>query len=229
MFTATLNLKPDEPAQPESIHLYIIKSATTLSSRNDILARVKAAQPESGVLPDISPLNVQLSDITDRFITILSAIGGKVYEVKSYDEIIAYINDGFAPADRKMSTLPALASIAEPVDANVNPHSLYDVELAVIAAQFGVAENGAVWITHEENTGVRVLPFICQHLAVVLKRSEIVSTMHAAYDRIGNKKYSFGAFIAGPSKTADIEQSLVLGAHGPKSMHLFLLDETAVL
>jgi L-lactate dehydrogenase complex protein LldG len=41
---------------------------------------------------------------------------------------------------------------------------------------------------------------------------------------IGNATYGFGAFIAGPSKTADIEQSLVLGAHGPKTMTVFLLD-----
>ena len=47
--------------------------------------------------------------------------------------------------------------------------------------------------------------------------------MHHAYDVIGEADYGFGTFIAGPSKTADIEQSLVLGAHGPKSMIAFLL------
>ena len=48
--------------------------------------------------------------------------------------------------------------------------------------------------------------------------------MHEAYDLIGDKDYGFATFIAGPSKTADIEQSLVLGAHGPKTMTVFLLD-----
>jgi L-lactate dehydrogenase complex protein LldG len=47
--------------------------------------------------------------------------------------------------------------------------------------------------------------------------------MHEAYDKIGNVDYGFGVFIAGPSKTADIEQSLVLGAHGPKSMTVFFI------
>jgi L-lactate dehydrogenase complex protein LldG len=47
--------------------------------------------------------------------------------------------------------------------------------------------------------------------------------MHDAYKRIGLAPYTYGAFIAGPSKTADIEQSLVLGAHGPKSMTVFIL------
>jgi L-lactate dehydrogenase complex protein LldG len=47
--------------------------------------------------------------------------------------------------------------------------------------------------------------------------------MHDAYQRIADASYGFGLFIAGPSKTADIEQSLVLGAHGPKTMTIFLM------
>ena len=43
---------------------------------------------------------------------------------------------------------------------------------------------------------------------------------------IGDLDYGFGTFISGPSKTADIEQSLVLGAHGPKSMTVFLVEDT---
>ncbi|MNR49650.1 Lactate utilization protein C [compost metagenome] len=49
-------------------------------------------------------------------------------------------------------------------------------------------------------------------------------TMQQAYQRIGNMEYGFGTFIAGPSKTADIEQSLVLGAHGARGLIVFLLD-----
>jgi L-lactate dehydrogenase complex protein LldG len=71
--------------------------------------------------------------------------------------------------------------------------------------------------------GDRVLPFICQHLAIVLKKTDIVETLHQAYERIGDQYFDLGVFIAGPSKTADIEQSLVLGAHGPKTLTIFLL------
>jgi L-lactate dehydrogenase complex protein LldG len=72
---------------------------------------------------------------------------------------------------------------------------------------------------------------------LILDRNDIVADMHAAYDRIATLEaasstgssaasvsYGFATFIAGPSKTADIEQSLVLGAHGPLSMTVFLLD-----
>ncbi len=101
-------------------------------------------------------------------------------------------------------------------------HSLQDVDVAIIRAQFAVAENGAVWVT-EEDLKIRVLPFICEHLVALVDKRNMVATMHDAYDKIGSADYGFGVFIAGPSKTADIEQSLVLGAHGPKSMTVFIL------
>jgi L-lactate dehydrogenase complex protein LldG len=60
----------------------------------------------------------------------------------------------------------------------------------------------------------------------IIKAHFGVPTMHEAYARIGSADYGFGAFIAGPSKTADIEQSLVLGAHGSKTMVVFLMKNT---
>jgi L-lactate dehydrogenase complex protein LldG len=121
-----------------------------------------------------------------------------------------------------ISRIGGIAEYSEDIDTALSPHSLQDVEIAVLKAHFGVAENGAVWLT-EELMGNRVLPFICQHLMIALSIKDIVANMHKAYERIGGNSYGFGAFIAGPSKTADIEQSLVMGAHGPKTMTVFLM------
>jgi len=62
---------------------------------------------------------------------------------------------------------------------------------------------------------------IAQHLALVVNGSDIVSNMQEAYSRVnfGN----FGLFISGPSKTADIEQALVIGAHGARSCTVFVV------
>jgi L-lactate dehydrogenase complex protein LldG len=93
--------------------------------------------------------------------------------------------------------------------------SLAEVDVLEIDGEFGVAENGAIWLT-EEALPHRVAPFICQHLVIHVQK--IVPHMHAAYEELKKPSSSFGLFLAGPSKTADIEQSLVIGAHGARSL-----------
>lgn len=192
------------------------------NNRADILAKVLKNQPERTILPaDLSTVNPSADPVL-AFKTVLSNIGGAAVEVADYQAINDYISANFA-GQRIVSTLPALSAVAEQGWEHQDPHSYEDVELAVITAHFGVAENAALWIT-EDLMHQRAVPFICQQLAVVVQRKDIVQTMHDAYVRIGDSVYGFGTFIAGPSKTADIEQSLVLGAHGPKGMTVFLLD-----
>ena len=100
-------------------------------------------------------------------------------------------------------------------DKTLDGLSLAEVEGLEIDGEFGVAENGAIWLT-EEALPHRVAPFICQHLVIHVKK--IVPHMHAAYEELKKPSSSFGLFLAGPSKTADIEQSLVIGAHGARSL-----------
>jgi len=199
-----------------------INKTTKMTSREEILAKVKTNQPEPKPLPaDLSTVPGGMDSLT-QFKTVLTTIGGAVIEVTDFEEIAQYIGQEFKDKKRLISTLPELASVTESGWENKDPHSYEDVDLAVIKAHFGVAENAALWIT-EDLMHQRAVPFICQQLAVVVNKADIVATMHDAYSRIGDAEYGFGSFIAGPSKTADIEQSLVLGAHGPKSMTVFLL------
>ena len=101
---------------------------------------------------------------------------------------------------------------------------LEKVSAALIEGHFGVAENGAIW-TGDAHFPHRLLPFITQELLLLLEQKRIVSDMHEAYRRIKLKDVGFGIFISGPSKTADIEQSLVYGAHGPKKLTVILVPE----
>ena len=97
-----------------------------------------------------------------------------------------------------------------------------DVDYAVVRGEFAVAENGAVWCTQSALGPHRVLPFIAQHLAIVVSPGVLLHNLHEAYDRLAFDQPGFGLFISGPSKTADIEQSLVIGAHGARSLLVVL-------
>lgn len=193
-----------------------------MTSRATILAKIKNSQPVTTALPHDLEFRYSDVDAIEKFSSVLVSIGGAAIEVAGYTEIANHIIKEFKNAKRIISTLPELADITEADWQRNNPHSYENVDLAIISAHFGVAENSALWIT-EDLMQQRAVPFICQQLAVVVQQNDILMDMHQAYERIGEADYGFGAFIAGPSKTADIEQSLVLGAHGPKGMTIFIM------
>jgi L-lactate dehydrogenase complex protein LldG len=193
-----------------------------MSSREKILSAVKTNQPAVQQLPALKGLDaIQYPNKLGQFITVLNTIGGSVVEIKDTYAIIEYVKNNFKEHRNYVTTLTDLDGIKK-LDEQLSPHFLENIEVAIIQASFAVAENGAVWVTAAEMK-IRALPFICEHLAVVLNKKDIVNNMHEAYELIGNSGYDFGVFIAGPSKTADIEQSLVLGAHGPKTMTVFVI------
>jgi L-lactate dehydrogenase complex protein LldG len=198
-----------------------------MSSRAAILEKIK--QNKSSKIAELPSLGLfvllglETFDIIDKYKTVLQEIGGDFIEVANYDAIIAFVKKNYATEKRMITTIPELAEIAATDWFNDDPHTLENVELTLVKAHFGVAENSALWVT-DALLGQRVAAFIPQYLAIVVHKKDIVATMHQAYDRIGNQKYGFGTFIAGPSKTADIEQSLVLGAHGARGLTVFLME-----
>ena len=193
-----------------------------MSTREKILAAVKQNQPPLSALPDISVFKVHEEDVVKKYSELFAGIGGLLVSAGSLENAKDMIRKDFDQSKRILTNLPALSDVAELSDPDADPHTLEDVELAIIEARLAVAENGAVWLT-EEVMGHRVLPYIAQHLAVIVREESIVSTMHDAYAKIASEDYGFGGFIGGPSKTADIEQALVLGAHGPLSMTVYLI------
>ena len=195
-----------------------------MSSREQILAAVKSNQPTFCALPLLDEF-FQKHDysLIEKFTQVLNSIGGKVTEVENTEEAIAQIK-AHLNLDRIRVVSP-LESMKEIANIHLNahlPHELENVELAILPVHFAVAENGACWVS-EELFSDRVLPFITQHLVLLVDKTDILPTMHEAYERIGQQQYGFGTFIAGPSKTADIEQSLVLGAHGARSLWVFVV------
>lgn len=194
-----------------------------MTTREKILEAVLKNQPEATALPDTSMFKGTGNDLVQKYMNIFKTIGGSCFLADTIDSVKTLINEKFDLSKRIVTTLPELSDRFELISGTVDPHSYNDIEVAIIKAHFSVAENGAVWLT-EEVMGQRIIPYICQHLAVIVYAESIVPTLHEAYEKIGTGDYGFGGFIGGPSKTADIEQALVLGAHGPLTMTVFIIN-----
>lgn len=138
------------------------------------------------------------------------------------ERIASIVRRTYPEAKRIASNLPEAASCATfNPDELEDPRDLAGTDVAIVRGAFGVVENGAVWIPRAFRH--KAMLFIPEALVILLDRKQIVSNMHEAYARKDFDTYDFGSFIAGPSKTADIEQALVIGAHGARDVSVILL------
>jgi L-lactate dehydrogenase complex protein LldG len=215
------------------------------SSREAILASVRANRPASAELPVIDHPWTTYPDPLAKFMEVLDLVGGNTIIARNANDLNRQLANlpQVAAAQKTVSLVPGVGATNVELSNITSPHALADIDVAILSGEFAVAENAAVWVT-DRHVPLRVLFFLCQHLILVVDRNSIVDHMHAAYERLtvaasledaGPKAAGrntnafatpiFGAFISGPSKTADIEQSLVIGAHGPRSLVVCFLDE----
>jgi L-lactate dehydrogenase complex protein LldG len=196
-----------------------------VSARDAILARVRAAVSHSIALPAPFEPARRRSDFA-AFAAQLAGAGGVALGPLGPAELGACVAERcqeLAPGLRMLASDAALLRLGrgpwQPVPVEVDPHALADVAVAIVCGALGVAENGAVGLDGRE-ARPRVLPVICEHLVILLENRRIVPEMHAALAALpeGALAHHHFTFVAGPSKTADIEGELVLGAHGPRSL-----------
>jgi L-lactate dehydrogenase complex protein LldG len=196
-----------------------------MGAREEILAVLRRNAGTARARPALDGVGAGFPDLAATFVGAVAAVGGTAVRVA--DRAAAEQALRALPvhqAARRMVSLAAGVgrSSLDPV-AIKDPHELEGLDLAVLEAALGVAENGAVWI---EGTGLphHALVVIPEHLVVVVEAATLVPDLGAAYARLdlaGRPRW--GLFLAGPSKTADIEQALVIGAHGARSATVLLI------
>ncbi|MBU0923604.1 lactate utilization protein [bacterium] len=174
---------------------------------NNIVKEVK--------LPSYENFGLKFEDKFQTFSTMIESVGGKALLIDKND-LDKTIKELY-PDEKQIASNVEFCSVGN-FDANSceDVHELGDIDLAVVKGNFAVAENGAIWMKNKDNRH-RALYFIAQNIIIVIDEKDILNNMHEAYEKISFDEKGYGVFISGPSKTADIEQSLVIGAHGPKS------------
>jgi len=195
-----------------------------VAAREEMLAALRHNAPREVPLPDSSRLGVQFPDPVRQYVESLRSVGGACLLAADRAAAQRAVADlpVYRGARRIVSLVPWVGQGNVDLAALADPHDLEGVDVAVLPGELAVAENGAVWVDGR-SLPHRAVFVIAEHLVLVAEARQVVNDMHEAYARLAAREVGYGLFISGPSKTADIEQALVIGAQGARSCTVLLV------
>jgi L-lactate dehydrogenase complex protein LldG len=201
--------------------------------------RAKLAAPARNLIP-ARAAGLDARGQVELFIRIAEEVRASVARVKSAADVPGAVADYLAeknlPSTLVMTPDPRLDDIpwADRPLLEIRRGRAEDGDMTgVTACVAAVAETGTLMLTSGPESPTRNNFLPDDHL-VVLRRDQVVATYEDGFDLLRSRlKGSDGDWvpprtvnlITGPSRTADIEQKIELGAHGPRRLHIILIDE----
>ncbi len=181
---------------------------------------------ETSVYPPMTgPLDV-------TFAEELVKVSGKFGYCESEDEFLSFLQSYILEKD-----WPVMYCYDEQIQRLLkqggipfesDPEKFTDMKLGITRCEYLIARLGTVMVSSNISPGRRMTVFPETHF-IVAYTSQLVPDLKDALKNV-RKKYednfpSLISLITGPSRTADIEKTLVLGAHGPKELYVFLIED----
>ena len=190
--------------------------------KEELLQKLRSNTREQYDMPADDIQGITYDDTVAQFIEMSQAVGANVVEAATGDSLDDIIRKAYPDAKVVASSLPEVRIATLNPDTVADAQALNGTDVGVVRGQIGVAENGCVWIP--QSMKQKAVCFICEYLVIVLPKSGIVNNMHEAYARIERPATGLGTFISGPSKTADIEQALVMGAQAARGVTVVITE-----
>ncbi len=212
-----------------------------LAARERVLGRISAALGRERSIASVDQLPADVSDrisrhqrhtlptigddLVGRLITQMEAVLMSVVRLQSRSDVVEAVRFYCASEgiDGPMTVSPALADLDWPAETGVGAAS--GVELtSVTPCLAAVAETGSVALASHAATPA-TLNFLPDNHIIVLYENQVVAHVDDALAKMRDLDPLPRAlnFVTGPSRTGDIEQTIEIGAHGPRRMHVLLL------
>lgn len=201
---------------------------TTLDSSSVDAARASLALGDGALRPRVT------ANLLTQFKTKLELAGGSLTQVAGPGEVgnalSAYLKEHQLPAQLVASSDPVIGGIDWPdlVTVEHRPANGEDV-VSVTSAIAAVAEAGTLMLVSGEQTPT-TQNFLPEHHIVVLPSTRLCAHLEQAWTVLKRQCPEMPRtvnLISGPSKTADVEQTMQLGAHGPRALHVIVYDEVS--
>lgn len=190
-------------------------------NKEELLGKLRRNTMHQFDMPEASIDGIKYENTIEQFIETSHKVGSEVIEAKAGEDLNELIRKAYPEAQ-------VLASNVKGIKVDLNPdmvseaQDLNGTDVGIVEGDIAVAENGCVWVP--QTMKERVVCFVSENLVILVHRDKIVNNMHEAYRRIHMTEYGYGCFISGPSKTADIEQALVMGAQAARGVTVIIMD-----
>ena len=190
-------------------------------NKEELLGKLRRNTIHQFDMPEASIDGIKYENTIEQFIETSHKVGSEVIESKAGEDLNELIRKAYPEAQ-------VLASNVKGIKVDLNPdmvseaQDLNGTDVGIVEGDIAVAENGCVWVP--QTMKERVVCFVSENLVILVHRDKIVNNMHEAYRRIHMTEYGYGCFISGPSKTADIEQALVMGAQAARGVTVIIVD-----
>ncbi len=193
---------------------------------NDVAVKPPLRQPSCGPQPSWQ------EDDVSRFINKLEGVAGSISHISSTDEVVPAITAYLQQHDIPLNLVNARSSILDGIawsdDFMVEQRKATGADTTVLTEAYaGVAETGSLVLLSGADSPTS-LNFLPDNYLCILKRENLVRHIEGVWQRLRQEQTGLPRainFITGPSRTADVEQTIQLGAHGPRRLHVILLEQ----
>lgn len=202
--------------------LNTLRNASTESFAKTIQNQKEAHQ--QSFFPDIN------KPLIEQFQLEFEAVNGQFHYCQNIPDLISQM----ALLQKKTNTpffctAPEIQQLLSPnVALTNNPAEFQTMKAAVTTCNYLVARTGSIVATSKKPLARQLLVYPPIHLVIAYPHQvvpEISDAINAIIEKNPNTPPSLITTITGPSRTADIEKTLILGAHGPKQLHVFFVNQ----
>ena len=191
----------------------------------DVVVEPQLRQPSCGPQPSWE------EDDVSRFINKLESVAGSISRISSEDEVVPAITAYLQQHEIHLTLVAAsstrLDKLAWPSDFSVEQRKATGTDVTVLTEAYaGVAETGSLVLLSGADSPTS-LNFLPDNYLCILRRENLVRHIEDVWQRLRQEQTGLPRainFITGPSRTADVEQTIQLGAHGPRRLHVILLE-----
>ena len=178
----------------------------------------------------IAQFQSELEKVTGEFFLVKSteeiskAISAVLVEEKFKSVAIAGPGLQAEVAQHVLNASPQTKLIdVAPMKFEERKNNLAETDTAIVKADYAIADIGSIVIIYDE-TPSNIINFLPDCIFVIVSASNLVANQFELFEKIPPQKAKDMVFVTGPSRTADIEKILVLGAHGPRRLVVFMTE-----